>query len=327
MLLNADFSLQKMNRTLLRYHFEIAVLPLDEAEQKFREVFGLSAFDDQPQDTLIPLRRPATEPSNIYISREFYERIRLERTDGTHLLAHGYLVCLKKSKAWDPGVHEQSNGSFLVAEMEAVRQFSERLENSLRLNRHGFIVFGELFAYLPGEKKLIRSGILPCRAKVPARRYEFAEKDNYALKILLEIEYKIADYIGLAVQTFHGSYHIDNVRLRYLQLILALELCFSKSSEASTDTICRYASILLARDKSQFLLLYDEIRALCLLRNDIMHGHPPEAPFNSMYEEQLNTKTERLEELTRDVLKKMIKINSPQKENLINELKYKRLSN
>lgn len=326
LLLHADHSFLKMNKTLFRFHYEVAILTLDKAEQKFREVFGLAAYNGQVQDTPVQLRAPVGETGNtIYISQEFHERIRLERADSAYLLANGYLVYLKKRRAWSPDLSYAIDDRFLLPEMDAVRQFALRLENSLRLNRHGFIVFGDFFAYIPAENRIVRTGASPLLTTENISRYEFIEKDNYALKIWLGIEHKIADDIDLAIQSFLASFRVQNARLRYLQLLMTLEVCFNKCSGPSADAICRYASILLAHDKSEFLVLYDEVMDLWRLRNNIMQGRSAGEPIDNMGDKQLNIKANRLEELVRNVLKKLVKIKPRKRENLIEELKYKRL--
>jgi hypothetical protein len=234
------------------------------------------------------------------------------------------LVYLKKNKAWDPSLHFDMDERLLIREMDEVRHFTRRLANSLRLNRQGSVAFGELFTYVPSDKRVIRSNF-PVLAEAGAgciteTPYSFMEKDNYALKVLLDIEDKLSGYIELAVQAFLSSFQVNNIRLRYLQLLLSMELCFNRSAEDPAEAICRYASILLAHDKSQFLSLYDEIRSLYGARNCIMLGDG--AGDGSA---EWNQRASRLEELTREVLKKMVRLNPQKRENLIEDLRYKRL--
>ena len=321
-LLYADHSLLKMGRTLFRYRYEIGALPLDQAEVQFREVFGLPRYEGQAQDMPLQYTSEKGETRRIFVTQQFYERIHLERVDAGLLLTRGYLVYLKKSKAWDPALYPEIDDRQLIPEMDEVRRFTLRLANSLRLNRPGSFAFGELFSWLPADKRVIRSNCPPLAetavSATPDCPYSFLDKDNYALKVLLDIEDKLSGYIELAVQAFLSSFQVKNIRLRYLQLLLSMELCFNRSSEDPAEAICRYASILLAHDKSQFLTLYDEIRSLYSARTNIMHG---DGNGNG----DLHKLAPRLEELTREVLKKMVRLNPQKRENLIEDLRYKRL--
>jgi len=302
----------------------MGILPLNEAEIRFRELFDLPPFEGQIQDQAIACKDRDGAVSYVFVSREFYERIGGEQGAMKSVFVNGCFAYLRKRKAWYLPGGEWPHKEEILEEMEVVRSFVGRLENSLHLAWPGAIAFGEIFACIRGESRIIRHRTVSPPVNSTNRQYEFDAKDVYAVQLYLNQENKISGHIQLAIQTFLESFHVKNIQLRFLQLLLALDVCFNRSSMESEHTISHYASILLANNKSDFLILYDEIMSFYRIRNEIMRGDNPEN--TGAIETHFKALAGRLEELTRDILKKMVKMNPRKRDNLFESLKYKKLS-
>ncbi|MBS1667006.1 MAG: hypothetical protein JST58_06500 [Bacteroidetes bacterium] len=308
-----------MNKALYKFHYQICTATFDEMELKFREVFGLARFCGQPQHKKIVAKNQQGENCTICISQEFYDRLAFLSNWNPYLLNNGYLVYLKKSVVIPGAINGDVNDKMLATEMASTTKFIQHLENVLHLNRKGTVYIDKPFAYFALEGKVVCTNVCFSATHSMKKPYEFAEKDNYALKIWLGLEDKIATFVQLAMESFAISFKINNGWLRYLQLLNTLDLCFIKMTEKSVDALSQYCAVLLARDKFQYAMLSDEIKGFYQLKSQISRLDLQAQQTRIDAEMQLNNQTERLEELTREILKKLIK-NNPKKTYLQNDI-------
>jgi len=320
---NGNYSFLRIKKALWPLKYQVGILFLDELEKKFRELFDLAPYTNQAQDTSVEFIDTEGTSSSLYITHEFYQRLHNGYICGELMLSQGYVVFIRKNKTWDHESDQSILMQNILLELESMKLFSSRLEKSLRLTKRGNIIIDQVFAYVPNEHKIVKSLLAPILDPLPAENLVFEEKDNYALKLYLNIDNKIAYAIDLAMQNFVESFRIQNAKLRYLNMLLSLDLCFNKSSEESFEIICRYVSRLLARNAEEFQHLMNESINFYHLKNKIIQGNISKDLITESESEYIRWKMLRLEEIVRSVLKKMIRFNHKERSKFIEELESK----
>lgn len=114
-------------------------------------------------------------------------------------------------------------------------------------------------------------------------------KNNYSLNDseILELKSFLKDFdlninekpLKLAFENYELSYGVDNLNLRFLTLVNALEVLL-KPSSAQTDLnyrLSRNAAVLLGKDEDGSDKIYKELKCLYAIRSSIVHvGEPKE---------------------------------------------------
>ncbi|MFL9482694.1 hypothetical protein ACI6Q2_07925 [Chitinophagaceae bacterium LWZ2-11] len=324
---NGNYSFLKMNRIIRQYNYEIDTLALDKFERKYRELFGLNAFTDEAQNYPIPLIEQNGQSSFINITEEFYHALSLNYPGSKTLLETGYITFLKRKRSLlMQKESDRVNAGIVIQDIEKLGHFTERLESCLRLTRYDAFVFDLYFAYIPKEKKVLPFRPNDYPGTVNDDDMEFIAKDNYLINVLLNNDKKLSDYISLALQNFEESFHIRNHKLRFVQLLVCLDICFSNTlHEPAEHILARHTSILLAGNKTEFQKCYNEVIELFNLKKDILYGHVSNPIESSEKKDELHKIIVRTENLIRNILKKIIRMNVPTKEKLFYELNVKAL--
>ncbi len=318
---NGDYSLLRIQKALSSFKYQVGVFTLDELEKKFRGLFNLSAYNGQPQDQLLNFVDIHGENKPIYISKEFYQKVQHEVFLGEMILSKGYIVFIKKNKMHNEENNRQWFDQNLQHELENMKLFLARLEKSLRLTKHGDIYFDQVFAFIPDENRIIKSRPIPHPETFSKSHIKFEERDNYALKIFLNIENRVSYSVDLAMKNFVESFHIQNQKLRYINMLLCLDLCFNTSSGESYEIICGYVSRLLAKNDLEYKMLLNEMRAFYQLKNRIITGNILNELIAEPEADIVNRKMARLEEIVRKVIKKMVRFNHKERSKFKEELK------
>jgi|GEM_PF-6189415 len=323
-----NYSFLRMNRVIRHHHYEIRTLPLNEFEARFRELYNLEAYTDQLQDHPVSFIDKTGTASIVHISKEFYQVLDCHSPATRSFLHTGYVAFLRTARSlYMPNKNEMIDVGLVMQSCEQVKHFTERLEHCLRLTRYGHFEFDLHFAYIPSVEKVIpyrkQAQIYPLNTTAP----DFIERDNYLLSVLLKIDNKLSDFISLALQSFEESFHIKNTRIRFVQLMFCLEVCFNTSIyEPVAHIIARHTSLLIAGNKQEFHLLYNEVLELCNVKNSIINGEMPPSQNQEGEPAAFTHQVARLEEITRNTLKKLLRLNIRDKETLFNELNLKTMS-
>lgn len=291
----------------MKHRYEVGFITLDVLELNFREAFGLSPYSGQHQNFLLKWQRPDGISEPIRVTEEFYERLLLLAGIGSLQFENGYIVYLKKPKVYVLEPQEKIRDAMLELELTAAAQFIEQLEFSLRLIKTGTVQISHLFASLPDEKRLIPAGRLPNAMPPGKGSYHFDEKDNYSLAIWMSIENKISPCIQLGMESFLEALKMGNTRLRFLQFFFSLEICFSSFPDWRSAIIPQGAASLLTKDRQQLSELSHEMKALCDIRDALLRSGSPGDTVNTPEEGELRKKADRLEELTREIITKLVR--------------------
>ncbi len=120
-------------------------------------------------------------------------------------------------------------------------------------------------------------------------------------------------YLELALKSFLESYNIEDDKLKFVVLMIALESIFNRSKdEPIRHIISRHAALTLTRDKRTFDDYVKRLKFLYDLRSSIVHGKLENKDDDKDYRkykknlEQIGNYSLELEEIVRNVLKKLI---------------------
>lgn len=318
---NGNYSFLKMNRVIRHYKFKIGLMPLDEYERKYRELYNLGAYTNQVQNYALPLRDKRGNVSLIYITKEFFDTLSFDADSNNSVFENGYVIYLKStSSLFLEQKNDKVDVGIVFQQIEKFKKFTTHLEHCLRLTRYGTFQFNTHFAFVPNEQKLLPGRKHQNIHLTNKAAIDFVEKDNHLLSFLLNIDNKVSDFLKLALQSFDESFYIKNDKVRFVQLMFCLEVCFKiPSNEPVGHTIARCTSILLSFTKTQFLSLYSEVNALYHIKTCIVNGEIFSEGDENEIALQLNNFISRLEDITRCILQKLIRLNIKSKDELFAE--------
>lgn len=322
-----DYSFLRINKVIKRYKYKLDIMPLDEFERMYRELFNLSTYTNQLQDYPVTMYNKTGEASTIYVSSDFYKKVLYPYDNRNSFYKNGYVIYLKTSKTifLERGADK--------VDMEVVLQFAdnlkktaEKIEYCLRLIRYGFFEFDTCFAYIRQEQKVMPLRIQQETQTLNQESIAYFEKDNYLLAILLKAESNVSEYINVALQSFDQSFRINNSKIRFIQLILCLEICLNNFFyEPTSHIIARHTSVLLSNNKEEIKKIYDEIIEFYNIKKHILNGCEYYYKNDFGPHDFLRLKIIELENISRDILKKLIRMNIKDKEQLMYELNLKAL--
>lgn len=323
----ANSSFQSLNRIIRKYNYEIELIPLDLFEKGFRHLYNLETFDERihQQKVSLWLKADKGQDKEIFISEEFFATLSAYYSVSNPFFEQGYVMMCSLRKIF-PGMHNGTkiDRGIVIQDLEKMKKFTDNLESSLHLARYGFVRFHSHFARIQAENCIIPL-IDSTHSLATDCQRQFVEKDNALIEALLNIDYRITDYIQLTIRAFEESFHIKNLQVKFLHLINCLEIFFSTElQDASITLTARYCAILLAANKKEFISLYSEMIQLFALKKEILAGNIIEKmPMDK--NDPLSQKLVFLEETTRNVIKKILYLNSKSKEELFYKLDLKTL--
>lgn len=324
---NADSSFQRLNRVIRKYNYEIDQILLPEFEKAFRPLFNLEAYDENKhrQNAVVSCNNTRGELVNFAITEEFYQILVAYYGKNNQFFRSGHVTVLKTKKIF----HKDSKSEWLdigivIQDIERLKNFTAKLASCLRFARYGSIECHFHFANIVDEQRIIplkdiKSGHSADKMK------NFVDRDNALISALLNIDYKITGYMQFAINSFEESFHIQNLQIRFIHLLNCLEICFHTShADSSAQVVARYSSLLVSINKREFYSLYTELINLFGLKKKILAGELENGgAFNET--EQLNEKIIFIEELSRNVMKKLLYMNIKTKEELFYKLDLKTL--
>src|SRR5205085_9197009 len=83
----------------------------------------------------------------------------------------------------------------------------------------------------------------------------------------------VPPYLQLAFNSFIEYYNVEDEKLKFVMLMIALESIFNKSNqEPIKHIISRHAALTITRDKQKFHEKVERIKFLYDLRSWIVHG-------------------------------------------------------
>jgi len=171
-----------------------------------------------------------------------------------------------------------------------LNEFVNNFIQQLRLFKNGDVMSNYQFEIVKEDRSVIfRSGKRP--SSISVRDYNLSLEETISFGKVLKEYFEKNPLTDLAISNFNLSYDINDIKTKYLTLMICLESLFNQGGEQITHTVSRHLSIIISKNTSEFEVNYYRIKELYNLRSQIVHG--------SLYEKDLHHVTEELQSLVR----------------------------
>ena len=311
----------KLNPVISAYGYEIILSNIEDFERKFRSLYDLPSILEKESDGVFFTDSDGIK-TKANISEALLRKLTASNHDTAETLKSGLIALIRKIGNSFLDVNDNViDHSQIINDVGAIQRFTEKLDKVIRLLQPGIFGFGEYFAYLPEQNHItLKSG--GGGAYLGAGNIIFTETAAGKLNELLKTDLDgIPSYLQLACESFLASYRTGGLKLRFIQLMFALEACFNKSErEPIRHIISRHTAILLNNDPAEFTEMYKGVQKLYDLRSDIVHSKTLTEKKKQEFELQLPASTFRLECIAREIILKLIQLKIDSKELLFEKL-------
>jgi hypothetical protein len=321
LVINGSYDLLKLNKILFAFRYRLDIVPLDEFEDRFAAIFDVANGKANAREISVNFIDAKRQNKTIFISKAFYEKLQVHYPGYLSLMQQGYIVLLKTFRVMDlsPGA---------AVEVDKVRkeilrsyEFIKNFRKCLELTAGRTFELGELFGHIIGQDLIIKykEPDLPVMAELASPEPD--ETESMSLHKFLDSKHPKAEYIDLAIQTFLHAQQAADVRLKFIQLLLALEICMNGSfPDPLSQSTARRAAILLSSDKREYARHYLGLAELYEIRNDLIYNDVSGTSRGAKLEEIIHGRVGELEAIIRKVLARLVKMDLIKKDNLLGEL-------
>lgn len=321
LVINGSYDLLKLNKILLAFRYRLDIIPLDEFEDKFAAVFGVANDKANAREISVNFINAKRQNETIFISKAFLEKLRIHYPGSHLLLQQGYVILLKTFRvmAMSPGTAIEIDN--VRKEILRSYEFIKNFRKCLELTTGKSFELGELFGHVIGQDLIIRYKERDLPVLVELASPEVDEAENMFLHKFIDSQHPKAEYIELAIQTFLHSQQAADVRLKFIQLLLALEICMNGSfPDPLSQITARRAAMLLSSDKREVARYYLGLVELYEIRNDLIYNDVSGTSRGAKLEEIIYNRVGELEATLRKVLARLVKLDLVKKDNLLGEL-------
>jgi hypothetical protein len=318
--INGNYDFLKLNKSLFAFRYKMDITPLDEFERKFGDLFELGRSSDRLQDIPVNRRNTHRKSETIYISKAFYEKILSDYPQYRALLEEGYVVLLKTFKSFFLPGKEEIESEEVRKNILKSYEFVKNFRKCLELSADRSLQLGEFFGYDIGQHSIIRyrdsDHSYPAYVHIPGA----VEDSNRFLEEFLHSMHPKPEYLELAIKNFLKSGEAGDYRLRFIQLLITLDVCMNGSyPDPLSQITVRNTAMLLSSDKEEFREYYEKLGELYKIRNGLIYEDLPGAS-RSLRLEEVRVRTEWLDNCVRSVLIKLIQLDFVKKNNLLDKL-------
>lgn len=327
---NLDKSVLKLNPVIAPYGFEFIRVRLYELDQKFSDFFGLSPEHKSGNtctishsDTKIPSNRSLRETIELEkaeklsrgipieeiettISVEFHELLQHSLYNGFGILMQREIVLLKRISSFERLV---INNTVTINEIipvhNEVDRFVKALIHHLRLLKNGDVSCSSIFQIAIESRKVIHR-FKPRFTTGTQQKYEVEDGDVTQFKERFSLSFEVNSLTELALSSFNVSYEIQEMKSKYLTLMICLESLFNLGKDQISHTISRHLSILISDNRETFQANYIRIKKLYGFRSKIVHGQK--------LDENIVAITGELQNLVRQAINYCLSINKNREE-------------
>lgn len=324
-ILNVDKTVMKLNPILEKYGFHFIVVSLEELEANFSELFGypvnyecnnkytLNRFDDEVKWTGGDLGKETDKVRSEKLSQGFrrediestiaggfYELLMHNVPGGYELLQDHELILLKKIENFEHVIVDNTfdaMASFKAA--KEISDFTRMLIQHMRLFKNGDVMCRTEFQITRDTRKLIQR-YKPGTFVTGAMKFVINDDDVFVFESFIKQDIASNELTELALSTFNLTYHILDLKSRYLNYMICLESLFNRSTAEISHTIARHLSIIISKNEEEFNKNYSRIKKLYNFRNQIIHG--------SKITEDIVPITHELQDLVRQAINFCLKI-------------------
>ena len=281
---NVDESILKLNPYLKKFDYKFIPVSLTELKSDYYRIF-------LPRTNAIV---------NDSLFAKIYEN---------HLFGKGYpfsdgkiymLVNNKPIQFQFIDNHYPAHESWKLA--GETQRFEQELIRKLRLFKRGDIYSPGSFTILDKERKVFHFGYSSFQRVTNWKAYEIEDSELNSLENHLDKNLNSNKLTEIAETYFHNSYEVNDYKVKFINLMTALESLFNSSNNQISQVLSRHLAVLISEDKLSFQENYVRIKKLYGIRSKLVHGQTLEL------KEEIENLVDELYELTRISLIKCLEL-------------------
>lgn len=285
---NVDETILKLNPIIKDKGYEFVSFNLCELEKKFSNLYSLPEKYNTSKSIVFD--------GGITVSNIFYQAYQNSPfTSST--LTNSKAFFFKRIKNFDQLVVnntiEFEESAKVMGEMQ---KFRNDLIRKLQLFKNGDIISPIIFQIYTDSRKvgsqLIGRVMKPATNKV----YSINDIDITKLEKHLNEDLESTELTKLAEMYFETSYESYDVKIRFTNLIIALESLFNRSKDQISHIIARHLSLIISQNKEEFKINYKRIKKLYGIRSQIVHGQTVK------FKENINDMTDEVQNHVRTAI-------------------------
>lgn len=266
---NLDESILLLNEFIKVYGYRFVVLSIEELEENFSDLFGLSkgfnkgntivGFEGLHGLSISKVFSDAISNSNIdyfYIARNQYKVVALTRTEYT-------VVDVNNFK------EDHSTSHKLGGELQ---KFVHSLLTQLRLFKNGDVKYTTVFQITLESRKILTRLEAGPSSQMGFENFSITVDESKILGNDIVKELNVNELSSLALEHFELSYNIADPRVKFITLMTCLESLFNVGRDQIAHSISRHLSLIVSNSESEFNEHYKKIKELYNLRSALIHG-------------------------------------------------------
>lgn len=292
MLKNIDETILKLNPIIKERGFEFVGFSIAELENQFYSLFYFSPENEKgmrvrlnggmiisERFSKIMHKHPLGGFSNLSLGNGEGKAYFLKRIDNTTQKVVNNIM--------------QDSGSALGE----TRDFTDELVRKLRLFKNGDIRSLATF-HIHKESRHVGTRVERTFDNIYADKiYKIDDTEISALKVHLLKGLKSTDLTKLAESYFDNSYLTFDFRMKFVNLITALESLFNRGKDQISHIISRHLALVISENKKEFEDNYKRIKKIYNIRSQIVHGQKLKANGKNIMESM-----DELQNLTRKAI-------------------------
>lgn len=251
---NVGDSILKLNPYLEQFDYEFRAVGMDELKSDFYKVFLLRTkivVDDA-------------------IFNEIYENHLFGR-DFPFPKGVVYMLVNKKPIKFEfVDDHYPADISWQLA--GATQRFEQNLIRKLRLFKDGDIYSPGHFTITNEKRNVFHFGYSSFQRVTNWKEYEIEDSELDELVVHLNKDLASNDLTKIAETYFQNSYEVNDYKIKFINLMTALESLFNSSNNQISQVLSRHLAILISNDKTMFNENYRRIKKLYGIRSKLIHG-------------------------------------------------------
>jgi len=255
-----DSSIMKLNSSITGAQFKFIPLPI--LQRKFSEVFGMPAIIGK-QLSEIPVEKQDTYQKTIGIHLHFSSAIMTEPSFNFVSFNKG-IIFLKSDILQSDSTNYQP--------LDEHNKLSNDIVKALRLTTKGNFHVPLSFQIMTDSRQVI------CKhhgTKGSFTDMNFIKLDDNDAEMYCKVVEKITTLdksLDLAFTNFNIAYGVNDLRVRYISFVTALESIFNHASAPISHTIARHLSLIISNDLIEFKSHYARVKKIYGLRSKLVHG-------------------------------------------------------
>lgn len=290
---NVDESILKLNQIVQKDGYEFVGFTALELEQKFSSLFSLEKG--------YKVTRGIRLENGDVISNTFYTALTNHPLGKANIdLLNGGNVYFLKSL--DNSFQRVVNNVIQIGDtdgaFEGIRKYSSELVRKFRLFKDGGVTTLGHFHIQKDSRHIgrrVENGLYSIYAS--RKKFSIADLELPNLKTHLSKEINSTPLTELAENYFESSYKAVDFRMKFINLVTALESLFNRGKDQISHIIARHLALIVSKDREEFQSNYKRVKKIYGMRSLIVHGQALKSK-----EKQIIGSLDELQNLTRQAI-------------------------